>query len=317
MNRDLKQLIIGVLIIFILGMLFFMNQEKEGKDNKSLNPIYYSSNYVTAWDVSYGEEGRQKMDVYLRGQQYVDRDNHNVRMKGEQPPTIIYSHGSAWYFSDKRKHEHKISPFLQMGYNVVNLNYSIKEGVPKATKDIRIALLYLLKNNERFNLDLENIFLAGASAGAHMSSFWGAAQNSEINEFRFSDSLEIKGVINIMGGGAQCADIYHVLKNHENQWWRDVGKTLVDDHSKADSILNAWCPVNYFDSEDPPMFIAVGEKDQFGSQDKLNALTSALSESNIPYTLAKYPNSGHGFLTEDYNDMFRKVFLFIEEYKNH
>ena len=144
MNRDLKQLIIGVLIIFILGMLFFMNQEKEGKDNKSLNPIYYSSNYVTAWDVSYGEEGRQKMDVYLRGQQYVDRDNHNVRMKGEQPPTIIYSHGSAWYFSDKRKHEHKISPFLQMGYNVVNLNYSIKEGVPKATKDIRIALLLSL-----------------------------------------------------------------------------------------------------------------------------------------------------------------------------
>ena len=120
MNRDLKQLIIGVLIIFILGMLFFMNQEK---DNKALNPIYYSSNYVTAWDVSYGEEDRQKMDVYLRGQQYVDRDNHNVRMKGKQPPTIIYSHGSAWYFSDKRKHEHKISPFLQMGYNVVNLNY--------------------------------------------------------------------------------------------------------------------------------------------------------------------------------------------------
>ena len=37
MNRDLKQLIISVLIIFILGMLFFMNQEK---NNKVLNPIF-------------------------------------------------------------------------------------------------------------------------------------------------------------------------------------------------------------------------------------------------------------------------------------
>ena len=317
MNKRLNQLIIGMLIISVLGLLFFMSQKNAEIVDELLSLNYYSSNYVTAWDVSYGEEDRQKMDVYLRGQQYVDRNNHNVRMKGEQPPTIIYSHGSAWYFSDKRKHEHKISPFLQMGYNVVNLNYSIKQGVPKATKDIRMALLYLLKNNERFNLDLGNIFLAGASAGAHMSSFWGAAQNSEINEFRFSDSLEIRGVINIMGGGAQCADIYHILKNHENQWWRDVGKTLVDDHTKADSILNVWCPVNYFDSEDPPMFIAVGEKDQFGSQEKLDALTSALSENNIPYTLAKYPNSGHGFLTEDYNDMFRKIFIFIEKYKNH
>jgi acetyl esterase/lipase len=203
-----------------------------------------------------------------------------------------------------------------MGYNVVNLNYSIKQGVAKASKDVRLALLYLLNNNEKYNLDLENIFLAGASAGAHMSAFWGAAQNSEISEFTFSDSLKIRGVINIMGGGAQCADIYHVLKDHENQWWRNVGATLVDDHTKADSILNAWCPVNYLDEEDPPMFIAVGEKDQFGGQEKLDALTSVLSENNIPYDLASYPNSGHGFLTEDYNDMFKRIFLFIEKYKN-
>ena len=58
MNRDLKQLTISVLIIFFLGILFFMKQEK---DNKGLNPIYYSSNYVTAWDVSYGKEDRQKI----------------------------------------------------------------------------------------------------------------------------------------------------------------------------------------------------------------------------------------------------------------
>ena len=36
--------------------------------------------------------------------------------------------GSVLYFSDKRKHEHYISPFLQKGYNVVNLNYTKKEG---------------------------------------------------------------------------------------------------------------------------------------------------------------------------------------------
>jgi acetyl esterase/lipase len=303
------------LILFFLALVFISCEYRNTHDNKSFKPVYYSSNYVTDWDVEYGSEGRQKMDIYLRGQQYVDKDHHNVRLKGKQPPTIIYSHGSAWYFSDKRKHEHKISPFLQMGYNVVNLNYSIKQGVSKATKDVRLALLYLLKNNEKFNLDLENVFLAGVSAGAHMSAFWGAAQNSERAELHFSDSIKIKGVINLMGGGAQCADIYNVLKEHENQWWRDVGASLVDDPTKADSILEAWCPVNYLDQEDPPMFIAIGEKDQFGSQEKLNALTSALSENDIPYDLAKYPNSGHDFLTEDYNDLFQRISIFIEKYK--
>mgnify|MGYP004054967339 CR=1 FL=1 len=36
---------------------------------------------------------------------------------------------------------------------------------------------------------------------------------------------------------------------------------------------------------------------------------------NIDFTLANYPNSGQGFLTEDYNDMFKTIFLFIEQHK--
>jgi acetyl esterase/lipase len=302
-------------LIYIFLALFLMACSTENVIPPKKPIIFYASNYVTDWDVSYGNEERQKMDIHLRGQHYVDQNNHNVRMTGEQPPTIIFGHGSAWYFSDKRKHEHMISPYLQMGYNVVNLNYSIKQGVAKATKDVRLALLHLMRNNSEYGLDLDNVFLAGMSAGAHMASFLGAAQNSGISEIAFSDSLNIRGVINIMGGGAECSDIYHVLKSHENQWWRNVGKSLVDDHAKADSILEAWCPSSYLDQGDPPMFIGIGEKDQFGSPEKLEALTSILVEHNIPHVLASYPNSGHGFLTEDYNDMFQRIVLFIDRFK--
>ena len=212
-------------------------------------------------------------------------------------------------------HEHNISPFLQMGYNLVNLNYSIKKGIPKATHDVRKALLYLLDNNEKYNLDLDNVFLAGESAGAHMASFLGAAQNSSDSSISFSDSINVRGVINIMGGGADCTSIYYVLENHPHEWWRNVGQALVGEFSNVDSILEAYCPVNYFDQDDPPMFIAVGEKDEFGSPEKLNLLTSELKKYNIDFTLANYPNSGHGFLTEDYNDMFKRIFLFIEQHK--
>ena len=96
MTRNLPPLLTGGLIVFFLMFLFFINNNALDKNEKLFKPIYYSSNYVTDWDVSYGEEDRQKMDVYLRGQQYVDRNNHNIRMKGKQPPTIIYSQRS-WF----------------------------------------------------------------------------------------------------------------------------------------------------------------------------------------------------------------------------
>ena len=301
--------------ILLILICFSISCQIDKKEVSPQNLIYYASNYVTDWDVEYGLEDRQKMDIYLRGQKYVDNQNNNVRMEGVQPPTIIFGHGSAWYFSDKRKHEHNISPFLQMGYNVVNLNYSIKKGIPKATHDVRKALLYLLDNNEKYNLDLDNVFLAGESAGAHMASFLGAAQNSSDSSISFSDSINVRGVINIMGGGADCASIYYVLEKHPHEWWRNVGQALVGQFSNVDSILEAYCPVNYFDQYDPPMFIAVGEKDEFGSPEKLHILTSELKKYSIDFTLANYPNSGHGFLTEDYNDMFKRIFLFIEQHK--
>ena len=36
---------------------------------------------------------------------------------------------------------------------------------------------------------------------------------------------------------------------------------------------------------------------------------------NIEHEIITYPNSGHGFLTEDYNDMFYKIINFIEKHK--
>ena len=227
----------------------------------------------------------------------------------------MFAHGSAWYFSDKRKHEHYISPFLQRGYNVININYAKKQGVAKATKDYREALLYLLKNNNKFHLDLNNVVLAGASAGAHMATFLAVAQNCDESEKAFTDSISIIAAINIMGGGDNCNEIYHNLKDHENQWWRNVGASLVNNQAKADSILLAWCPSEYLDENDPPIFITFGEKDQFLDSSGNTSFPKKLTSFNIPHKVVTYPNSGHGFLTKDYNDMFTKIFNFIDKYK--
>lgn len=97
-------------ILPLIIILVFSCTSNDQEVAKNFTPIFYNSNYVTWWDVEDGEEERQNMDIYLRGQEYVDKDKHKVRLEGKQPPTIVFAYGSAWYFSDKRKHEHYISP---------------------------------------------------------------------------------------------------------------------------------------------------------------------------------------------------------------
>ncbi len=276
--------------------------------------VYYRSNYAVKWDVAYGEHPRHRMDLYLRGDWHAPGRRINVRMKGPQPPTIVFSYGSSWFFGDKRTWEHFLSPFLQRGYNVVNVNYRVKAGIPNATADVRQALLHLAKHNDRYKLDLNRVVLVGASAGAYMWTLLGAAKNSGKPEFSLPDALRIAGVVSIAGGGTRCQGIYHLLKNHKKKFWRDVAATLVEDVSKVDETLAHHCPINYFDAGDPPLFITYGEKDQFVTPALVDELVAKLDKHAIPYRRVAYPDSGHGFLGKDYAAMFDRIFEFLDRY---
>ena len=54
--------------------------------------------------------------------------------------------------------------------------------------------------------------------------------------------------------------------------------------------------------------------DQFLDSSGNTSFPKKLASLNIPHEVITYSNSGHGFLTEDYNDMFIRIFNFIDKY---
>ena len=69
-------------IFSISLLLILITCSKNDLNKQQFKPIFYNSNYVTWWDVVYGNEETQNMDIYLRGKEYVSKDSHNVRLKG-------------------------------------------------------------------------------------------------------------------------------------------------------------------------------------------------------------------------------------------
>ena len=276
--------------------------------------MFYRGNYITRWDVAYGDHERQVMDIHLRGEWADPDDRLNIRMEGPQPPTVVFAHGSAWYISDKREWEHFISPFLQRGYNVVNVNYRLREGIAPALADIRQALAFLADNNERYGLDLDRVFLSGASAGGHMATFLGAVQNAEEPALRLPEGVAVKGVVNIVGGGTDCYELYTYLRDHDVAFWRDVAASFVDDPADAKAQMDAVCPVFHMDAGDPPIFFAHGALDEFGTPDKYVALQSVLEGHGVPVERVEYAQSGHTFTQDDFSDAFDRIIRFIERY---
>src|SRR5262245_2601063 len=100
-----------------------------------------------------------KLDIYKR------RDT-----TGSQP-TVIYMHGGFWAAGAKEGSLMAIMPWLEMGWNVVNVEYRLARVAlaPAAVEDCMCALRYVNNQAKTYDIDTTRIVLTGESAGGHLA----------------------------------------------------------------------------------------------------------------------------------------------------
>lgn len=62
--------------------------------------------------------------------------------------------------------------FANEGFFVVNINYGLspKSQFPEPCRHVNYAMNWVYDNAEKYNLDLDNFFITGDSAGGHLAS---------------------------------------------------------------------------------------------------------------------------------------------------
>ena len=117
--------------------------------------------YRVSPDITYkvASNAEQKLDVYHR-------------RNGSGPvPTVIYIHGGGWVGGSKESSVLRIAPYLEMGFNVVNVEYRLGRvaRAPAAVEDCRCALRWVVRNAETYGIDTDRLVVTGRSAGGHLS----------------------------------------------------------------------------------------------------------------------------------------------------
>ena len=92
-------------------------------------------------------------------------------------PTLIYYHGGGWVFGDRTGATLLFLPYLQWGWNVINVEYRMASVslAPADVEGCRWALRWVYRNAKQYNIDTGKIVLAGHSAGEHLSLITGNA----------------------------------------------------------------------------------------------------------------------------------------------
>jgi acetyl esterase/lipase len=215
-------------------------------------------------DIAYGNEARQKLDVYVP--------------QGHVRGTIVYFYGGSWRNGDRALYRFMGAGLASRGYTVVVPDYRLHPEVrfPSFVEDAARAVRWTERNIEGYGGTLERVFLMGHSAGAHIAllltldpAYFGTAGVAPDR---------IRAVIGVAGP--------YTFNPLDYVTTRPVFRTAANDIDRAR-------PIKLVDGPIVPLLLLHGEDDKTVGVHNSRNFAKALEAVGSPVTLRTYPRLGH------------------------
>lgn len=228
-------------------------------------------------------------------------------------PTLVYIHGGGWIFGTKEGSVYQFLPFLEKGWNVVNVEYRMASQslAPAAVEDTRCALRWVIRNAKQWNFDTSKIVLTGHSAGGHLSLMTAMLPDKTLFDNRCygDEKLSVAAVINWYG----ITDVNDIiqgpnLKNYAVMW--------MGNQANAAEIARQVSPLTYVRADLPPILTVHGDKDDVVPFSHARRLHEVLDKAKVANKLISIKNGGHGgFPQTDYVRAYETIWDFLRQNK--
>jgi len=279
-----------------------------------------ASQYQMASNVTYRTASNQqlKMDVYYR------------RGVTTPQPTLVYMHGGFWVAGAKETAILGLVPWMEMGWNVVNVEYrlgvatDVSTLAPAAVVDCFCALRFVAGSAAAYNIDVNRIVVTGESAGGHLSLSMGMIPENAVSVSAdcADASAPARGAAagaGARGAGAPAApaapvvlppmpkiaavinwfgitDVPDVIDGPNSQgaavrWFGDLPNKM--------DIARKVSPLTYVRAGLPPILTVHGDADPTVPYPEAVKLHQELEKVNVPNQLITIPGGRHGNFTAE------------------
>lgn len=256
-------------------------------------------------DVAYGENPAQVFDLYLYGQRTGEPDYFAI--DNDPRPILVWIHGGGWVAGDKAAEVPQLIPYLERGWNVVNVNYRQGPGTaPQAVDDVMCAYQRVIEIVEASGIPTDQVVVSGASAGGHLALLVGMLNSDGNHPCRTTSPP--KAVVNWFG----ITDIEAVQEFlSETRPEGNYAAAWIGNAAKVNAISSQYSPLFLVTENTPPIITVHGDVDTVVPYEQASALHESLSTTNRLITIEDGNHSG--FSDAQYRDAFQAIFQFIDD----
>jgi len=251
--------------------------------------------------------------TYLTANNYESKlDIYSRRGASTPQPTVVYFHGGFWAAGSKEGSLMSLIPWMEMGWNVVNVEYRLARiaPAPAAVEDGLCALRYLAAQAKTYNIDVNRLVVTGESAGGHLTLTSAMIPESAGLARQCAGTTPVPKVaaaINWFG----ITDVADVIDGANAA---NLAVTWLGSLPNKDEIAKRVSPLTYVRPGLPPILTIHGDKDQLVPYNHATRLHEALTKAGVPNQLVTIRNGRHGnFTPEERTQIFASIREFLKK----
>lgn len=209
-----------------------------------------------------------------------------IRSGEKQRGIVVIFPGGGYGFTSPREAESIAIAFNNAGYHAVFVDYSVApRRYPQALMDSARALTIVKSKVDEWQVDLEEIYVCGFSAGGHLcANISNAYTEKWLSEVEGINLVDIK----LKGSILAYPVITYGAHMHEGSFDNLLGEGLDTD------VYNKLSMERCVNKNTPETFLWHTVEDQSVPVENTLLYVGALRKLDIPFELHIYPDGGHG-----------------------
>ena len=219
---------------------------------------------------------------------YLPYNLAEINRQDDRRPTMVVCPGGAYMMCSERESEPIALKFLDIGFNVFVLTYSVlPHRYPSQVSEVAALFYYINKNAEAFHCDTEKIGIIGFSAGGHLAAHYSNLWDDDIIRERFGATYR-------PAASVLCYPVISTVNPHRGSFINLIGH-----FPENEDEINRFSCEKLVGKQTPPTFLFHTFADTTVPVQNSLYYASALADNGIPFEAHIYPDGWHGLATSD------------------